>query len=238
MVNNTDDAIIKAKRCIQDIYQHGVILEKESDNLKDEYEIMVSTTCVQHKDDFLSFNINEDRLDLFLAKYLAGAKEYSNLWKVVKILLIISHGQSVLERGFSINKEISVQNMQKPSLIFQRIIYDYMHTENVKLTDVVIDKGLLVCCRGASSKYKQSLEEKKKEMVDTEVSRKRKMKQEEILETKKRKEDLQNTVKFLEADIGKYSLEVETKRDLMLLVKANSFRTTKEDKLRQIEDTL
>ena len=53
MVNNTADAIIKAKRCIQAIYQHGVILEKESDNAKDEYEIMVSTTCVQHKDEFL-----------------------------------------------------------------------------------------------------------------------------------------------------------------------------------------
>ena len=61
------------------------------------------------------------------------------------------------------------------------------------------------------------------------------MKQEEILEIKKRKEDLQNAVKFLEADIGKYSLEAEAKRDLTLLVKTNSFRTTKEDKLRQIE---
>ena len=59
--------------------------------------------------------------------------------------------------------------MQKPSLIFQRIIYDYMHTENVKVTDVVIDNGLVVSCRGASSKYKQSLEEKKKEMVDTSI---------------------------------------------------------------------
>ena len=90
--------------------------------------------------------LNEDCLDLFLAKYLAGAKEYSNLWKVVKILLFISHGQSDVEKGFNVNKEVSVQNMQKPSLIFQRIIYDYMHTENVKLTD-------LVSCRGASSKY-------------------------------------------------------------------------------------
>ena len=72
-------------------------------------------------------------------------------------------------------------------------------------------------------------------MVDTEVSRKMKMKQEEILEIKKRKEDLQNTIKFLGADIGKYSLEAEAIRDLTLLVKANSFRTTKEDKMRQIE---
>ena len=39
------------------------------------------------------------------------------------------------------------------------------------------------------------------------------MKQEDILEIKKSKEDLQNTVKFLEADVGKYSLEAEAKRD-------------------------
>ena len=38
MVNNTGEAIIKAKRCIQAIYQHGVILEKESDSAKAEYD--------------------------------------------------------------------------------------------------------------------------------------------------------------------------------------------------------
>ena len=46
-----------------------------------------------------------------------------------------------------------------------------MHAESFKLRDLVIDKELLVSCRGASSKYKQSLEEKKKEMVDTEVEK-------------------------------------------------------------------
>ena len=179
--------IMVSTTCVQ--HKDEIMVSTTCVQHKDEYEIMVSTTCVQHKDEFLSFNINEDRLDLFLAKYLAGAKEYSNLWKVVKILLIISHGQSDVERGFSVNKEISVQNMQKPSLIFQRIIYDYMHTENVKPTDLVIDKGLVVSCRGASNKYKQSLEEKKKEMVDAEVSRKRKMKQEDILEIKKKEDE-------------------------------------------------
>ena len=44
------------------------------------------------------------------------------------------------------------------------------------------------------------------------------MKQEQILEIKKRKEDLQNTIKFLEAERGKYSLEAEAKRDQTLLV--------------------
>ena len=34
-------------------------------------------------------------------------------------VFVLSHGQSVAERGFSINKEVEVENLKKVSLISQ-----------------------------------------------------------------------------------------------------------------------
>ena len=34
-------------------------------------------------------------------------------------VFVLSHGQNVVERGFSINKEVEVENLKKVSLISQ-----------------------------------------------------------------------------------------------------------------------
>ena len=65
--------------------------------------------------------------------------------------MILSHGQSSLERGFSINKEILDNNLQKKSLISQRLIYDHFTSENIVLREYIIHqalkKGIKACLR-------------------------------------------------------------------------------------------
>ena len=39
---------------------------------------------------------------------LADQKEFSELWAVVQILLLLSHGQATVERGFSVKNSISI----------------------------------------------------------------------------------------------------------------------------------
>ena len=46
------------------------------------------------------------------------------IYTVCKVILVLSHGQSFTERGFSINKEVVDDNMKQKSLISQRIVYD------------------------------------------------------------------------------------------------------------------
>ena len=55
---------------------------------------------------------------------LLSEKSHAELSVAIKIICIISHGQSFTERGFSINKEINNCNMLEESLICQRIVYD------------------------------------------------------------------------------------------------------------------
>ena len=72
---------------------------------------------------------------MFLAEFLARNEEFKWFWFVCKIIFTLSHGQSQVERGFNVNKEILVENLQEESLKGQCIIYDDIQSENIKLQD-------------------------------------------------------------------------------------------------------
>lgn len=45
---------------------------------------------------------------------------------MTKLALVLSHGQASVERGFSINKELIVENPKELSLVAQRLIVDLL----------------------------------------------------------------------------------------------------------------
>lgn len=44
-------------------------------------------------------------------------ENYVALFDVVETLLMLSHGQASVERGFSVNKEIEIENLSEHSLV-------------------------------------------------------------------------------------------------------------------------
>ena len=70
-----------------------------------------------NKDEFVAYN-SDQGLDSFLYGCIGEKPEYSKLW------LILSNGQSCVERGFSDNKDILSNNMQDQTLISYRMAYD------------------------------------------------------------------------------------------------------------------
>ena len=87
--------------------------------------------------------------------------------------------------------------------------------------------------------YNAALEDaKKQEKVDM-VARKRKLINEEIQVVKKKKDEVTKCIEVLKTDADKLSIEVEEKRNLDLLAKANSFRKKilkKEKVLKDLKD--
>ncbi|KAJ4945774.1 hypothetical protein JOQ06_023452 [Pogonophryne albipinna] len=70
---------------------------------------------------FLSFQPFEQRLDVFLHEALST---YPELRRFCQSLLLLSHGQATVERGFSVNKEVETVNLLEESLEAQRLICD------------------------------------------------------------------------------------------------------------------
>ena len=78
--------------------------------------------------------------------------EYSKLWEVVSQLVLLSHGQASVERGFSINKQMERTNMCHETFIAERIVNDHLRSVGGVLS-VAINKELLASCRASRARY-------------------------------------------------------------------------------------
>lgn len=123
---------LKSTDCDEVTYQFGQFL--------DEY--------TADNPDFEHFDSSVSRIDTLLYEHMADDQQLAKVWSVVKLLLLMSHGQATVERVFSVNKDVAVENLTKRSLIAQRIIHD--HIESVGgLTNVKISRQLLMSSAGA-----------------------------------------------------------------------------------------
>ena len=102
------------------------------------------------------------RVDTLLYRHLAKKPEYEKLWKVVvKNLLLISHGQASVERRFSMNRQLEVENLHEDSFVAQRLIADHVRAVG-GVFKVVLSKDLLVSASVARQRYMRYLDDQKK----------------------------------------------------------------------------
>ena len=90
-----------------------------------------------------------------------------NLWVVPKKVLLLSHGQAAVERGFLVNKNLST-DMEAKSIISKRIIVDHVRSVS-KVVNVRSDKELWRYFRVARRRYELHLESEKtsfKQLLD------------------------------------------------------------------------
>ena len=103
-------------------------------------------------------------VDRFLHKAMKG---FSKLWSFVEKLLLLSHGQATVERGFSINKEVEMSNMEDDTVVSQRLICDYVRLCG-GVGKVPLTKELLTECGTARRRYRMHLEEERNKKQNAE----------------------------------------------------------------------
>lgn len=138
-----------------------------------------------------SLSSKDERLDHFWLRTVLPTVNLKTekLASFLKMILILFHGNASLERGFSVNKEIIVENMLQESLVAQRRIYDAISNLG-GVEKVFINKNMLHAARNAHALYVQNLKEKR-EASEVEDSLQKKMRKAALLlkelEEKKRR---------------------------------------------------
>ena len=72
--------------------------------------------------------------------------------------MILSHGNAYVEAGFSVNKDILVENLHQRSLVAQRMVFHSIKRSGGVL-NIDINPELLRHCRSARTRYSSYLEE-------------------------------------------------------------------------------
>lgn len=148
--------------CLDYMVQRDQLVGSFADKVREEFSKVVGIPSV--KSSLAAFRRNEYRLDSFWKNILADTGlVFPNLITFLKKILILSHGNAALERGFSVNKECLIVNMLDQSLVTQRVTHD-----------AILQVGN-VSARNARGRYQESLEKKKKDkqQEETEASKKR-----------------------------------------------------------------
>ena len=122
------ESVEKLTRILPIMSEAGRITDDECDKGMKQFSHFHDNSLTADSEAFKGFSVETDRVDTFYFDRLANKADLKELWKVVKLLLTLSHGQATVERGFSSNKEVMVDNLAQHSLVAQRVIYDHVRS--------------------------------------------------------------------------------------------------------------
>ena len=140
MINNRNRSVDFFSKIVDGLNKGAWFSSKETDDAKKQYFQFIGLANSELKDEFLLYDQKKIRLNHFFCKFMDGNASCKKYWKVVKLVLTLSQGQAALERGFSVNKEVLVENKQELSLVSQRQIGDYFHHVGKPISELPISQ--------------------------------------------------------------------------------------------------
>ena len=180
------------------------------------------------------------RIDLFMGRFLNGQKKYESFWNIYRFVFLLSHGQSHVERGFNVSKDMLKDNLQDLSLISMCMVYDFMKSKQKEAHDFEIDKELLLCVKTAHKAYDIYKKDCKNDADKQARASKRKTQHDELCEVKKRKLDEEASVSEMQKDVTEFLQKAHVQATLQgmkkYVDKANSFTDTIKQKESVITD--
>ena len=112
------------------LYDKKFLKSNEADDLW-QNQSFLDDIVMENRKLFIAFDYRKESVDLFLGQFLHGNEHYKFMRKVMVFVFTLPHGQSQIERGFNINKEIIIEDMIKESVKAQKIIYDTMKAKQM-----------------------------------------------------------------------------------------------------------
>ena len=85
------------------------------------------------------------------------------MYKVIKMMLCLNHGQADIERALSVKKILPKDNMKEAPLISEYFIYDDLTVKYIKPETLVMAKELLKSVKSTRIRYDEHLSDQKKE---------------------------------------------------------------------------
>lgn len=183
-------------------------------------------------DAFRNFDPESERLDEFYHERLSNNAEFLHLWEVVKLVLIVSHGQVLsVKREIQVNKEVMEENLQEHLLIARRVIRDHV-TSVGGLLNVTYTEQLLLSASSAKHKYHTYLDEQRRLKQKT---LKRKGLMDEITEIQAQKKRMEEDIRVLLESADETAEKAELQGELGLISKSNGLRRAAKEMERSLE---
>lgn len=109
LLNNKESSVQKFTTTLRLLVETKRIEEKCCDDVLGHF---FDHNLMSASDSFRKLSPQSDWLEEFYHDLLTNKAEFRHLREAIRLVLILSHGQASVERGFSINKEMMVENLK------------------------------------------------------------------------------------------------------------------------------
>ena len=148
------------KNLLCHIISFGILTPSFSDKVINQSSKLLTTEWTFNRDIFIGYDRSNKRLDDFYFRDINITK-YPDLAFVVKLVLTLSHGQASVERGFSVDKAIIINNISIDCIVGKHLVRDCMLTNNPRPHNAQITSNLKVAYKSARQKYLLALKEER-----------------------------------------------------------------------------
>ena len=128
MISSASDVTAKFEKILQILMNGNWRSAGECDELLSKYKAFLVQMKQDHAVDFRDFTPDSRRLDTFLGNYMQDHIQFAKLWDIFKMLLIISHGQASVERGYSVNKDMLIENLHEKTVVALHTVHESILT--------------------------------------------------------------------------------------------------------------
>ena len=165
-----------------------------------------------------------------------NVSKHPELASLLIVLFTLSHGQADVELGFSLNSGSLKDNIKDESVVSKRIVKDHMLSHGLQPYTINITKEMRESCLKASSRYRDHLEEVKKEKEKTAKDSAKEIITLEIEETEKNISNLKSSVDILDANFVAAVKDAEKSDNILTAIaEANGLKRKSEEQLKDIK---
>ena len=179
MAGHPDEATDKMRKLLEKLVNLKQRSADDCDSVMRPYKTFIGEVGRHTREEFSAFNHIDDELDTFLFTHLGKNPRFEELWSLVKLFLTLLHGQSQVERGFSVNKDITSTNMAAETLIAFRRVHDGVQSLGLPM-EQCITAEILRQCKFAHSHYQFHLDEMKRKAMKEELEQTEKKKKKRL----------------------------------------------------------
>ena len=179
LVFDSAEAQVKFERLLQILLNGKWCSAEACHEIHTQFKCFVLQMEQDHLAEFLSFIMNTDKLDEFYWNYMKDVK-HSRVSEMFRNIFPLLHGQSAVERGFSVHSELLVENLQEKILVASRFVYSSVKSDANHFSELSFTPRLKGNVREARMQYQLYLEEQRKLNAKNDKARKRKAVENEI----------------------------------------------------------
>ena len=196
-----------------------------------QYSDLLAALTQQNSEKTKSFDCNDNRLDDFFFNESAF-KMPTEFQSVLKLILVLSHGQASVKRGFNVNNTVLNVNVSEKSVVSRKLIIDHMQKNNLLPSTIELTKKLI---RSVKTGRQLDPEQQKKNAKHDEGNQHLEILSSEIKDVIQKKQLLLEACENLDQEFVNIISEAEKKNDMRLVMKGNGLKRKGEEKRKEIE---